>query len=180
MAKKKPKTKRNSCDGICDSVDRKDWTKGCKCTKCGRMNLKCSFKGRHAHDKPHVPGVDEMRDKLKKEKLTKLHSMKPEEIKQLATDIFQNKVFTDRHIPSNQRDIIPSVFMVIALGGLANCSKSYVKDIGMIYEYLDKASPTGINGYPIFVSVRLASKADAEKVWELYNQMKAAVEAVGA
>lgn len=181
-----PTTKRqkvkNSCDGICDSVDRKDWRKGCKCTKCGRLNLKCSFKGRHAHDKPHVPGVDAMRDKLKKpKKLTKMHSMKPEEIKQLATDIFLNKVFTSRHIaPQEAASTVGMVFIPLALGGLSNCSKSYIKDIGMMYEYLDKAGPRAINGYPIFTSVRLASLKDSEKVWALYKQMKDAVDAVGA
>lgn len=36
----------------------------------------------------------------------------------------------------------------------------YFRDIGLIYEYLDKAGPRSINGYPIFFSMRIMHRDD--------------------
>lgn len=48
--------------------------------------------------------------------------------------------------------------------------KEYVESIGMIYEYLDKAMPMGINGQPCFMSCVFLSKEDTEKFWVFYGQ----------
>ena len=42
----------------------------------------------------------------------------------------------------------------------------------MVYEYLDKAGPTGINGKPTFFSCRLLNKKDTEKMFTYYEQYK--------
>jgi len=46
----------------------------------------------------------------------------------------------------------------------------YVKSIGMIYEYMDKASPMGINGQPCFMSCQFLSKEDANRMWVFYGK----------
>ena len=50
--------------------------------------------------------------------------------------------------------------------------EKFVNDIGMIYENLGKASPTGINGYPIFMSCKFLCKNDTKKFVNFYNKYK--------
>ena len=47
-----------------------------------------------------------------------------------------------------------------------------LESIGMVYEYLDKAGPTGINGKPCFFSLRLLNKDDTKKVFDYYEKYK--------
>lgn len=47
---------------------------------------------------------------------------------------------------------------------------AYMEDIGMIYEYNEKALPRSINGYPIFMSCNIVSKADTKKFLEVYKK----------
>ena len=99
------------------------------------------------------------------------------ELRQLATDIADQKVFMDRHFPTEEQAIAlgPSVFMPIALGAFAKKTKKQLNNIGLIYEYHDKVGPRSINGYPIFMSCSLLTLKDAKFVWDLarkYHAMK--------
>ena len=47
-----------------------------------------------------------------------------------------------------------------------------LNSIGMVYEYLSKAGPMGLNGGPLFMSLRLLNKEDSQKVWEYYEKYK--------
>jgi hypothetical protein len=49
-----------------------------------------------------------------------------------------------------------------------------MEDIGMLYEYNDKAGPRGINGYPMFTSCNIVSKADTKKFLEVYKKYEEA------
>jgi hypothetical protein len=93
-----------------------------------------------------------------------------EELKQIAKDIFHGHIFCDRHLraPSD----LERVFAVIALGGLKDLPKEDVLDIGLIYEYREKSSPVGINGYPMFFSAQFISKNDATKVFDYHKKLK--------
>lgn len=102
----------------------------------------------------------------------------PEFLSQLAKDIATNLVFTDQHIRDGELDNLRSIFMPIALGGFAECTKEYVKDIGMFYEYYDKAAPRSVNGYPCFFSVRLLSIHDTKIVFEKVNKIRDIMETV--
>jgi hypothetical protein len=50
--------------------------------------------------------------------------------------------------------------------------KKWYDEIGLIYEYLDKAGPRCINGCPIFMSCRIMSKSDADRMWKFHDQWK--------
>ena len=101
-------------------------------------------------------------------------SLTEEEIKKLADDIYKGLVFTDRHI-ENSSDM-PRVFVPLMLMGEEQIEELMTNPPGMIYEYIEKASPMGINGMPIFFSFRLLSQEDAKKVNKKYIQIKEAVE----
>jgi hypothetical protein len=92
-----------------------------------------------------------------------------DELKQIAKDMWKGRIFTNRHC--KDETLLGSIFMSLALGGLNNLPDEDVNDIGMVYEYLSEAGPRAINGYPMFMSCRLLSKADTTKVFDYYDKM---------
>ena len=106
-------------------------------------------------------------------------SQSEEALTQLAKDIAMNLVFTSDHIHRNEWDnILGMVFMPIVLGAFSDYSEEARKDIGMIYEYYDKAGPQAINGYPIFFSFAIVNVKDRQFVWEKVEKIRKALEAV--
>ncbi len=144
----------------------------------------------------------------------KIESRTDEELKKIVIDIYDNKIFTDRHCESHmiKNIFMPFLFMspkepespsypysksgvkeirgnrlfdILHREELVKKHKEdmelyelevkyyrehYITDIGMIYEYLDKSSPTSINGYPIFMSFHLLNRKDSEKISEYYRK----------
>jgi hypothetical protein len=143
-------------------------------------------------------------------------SRKNEELKQVAKDLYNGLIFTDRHLSSY--NLFQSCFMVFVFMGpkkpeppkypsdsntkdgnrdnriydllkrdqdqkeyeekLANFPqeeenyKNYLENIGLVYEYLDKAGPIGVNGNPIFFSANILNKEDSDKMFTFYEQYK--------
>jgi len=85
-------------------------------------------------------------------------------VNQLAIDLVDDKIYTDLHI--EDPSLIPSVFMPIALGALANVREEDVKRIGFCYSRIENRNmaPRSINGHPIFWSVAFVNKDDAKKI----------------
>lgn len=104
--------------------------------------------------------------------MKKIEPMKKEDIKQLANDMNKGLVFTDRHISG--LNSLPMVFMPLAI---MSAKKEWIDQVGLIYEYLDKAGPRSINGMPMFMSMKIVPKADVK---ELYDYMKKYKEAEAA
>ena len=98
--------------------------------------------------------------------------MNDKEIKQLAVDIFENRVFGTWCMHRNDACFVGSVFLPIALGAEVG------KDVEHVYEYLSEAGTMGINGYPTFFSCRLLRKVDWEKLKPLLTKLKEAKDKV--
>lgn len=124
--------------------------------------------------------ISDIGDYLKREdgRQHKYIQMSDQDIKKLAEDMYKGLVFTDRHI-ENKEDIV-RVFMPIILAGESIISELRKNSPGMIYEYMDKAVPMGINGMPIFFSFRIISKEDTKKVFDYYYKIKNAIEYIEA
>lgn len=109
--------------------------------------------------------------------MTKIENQKPEELEKLAWDIVGGQVYTDRHCPEN---LIVSVFMPMMFVE----DKSFFDDVGLVYEYMDKAGPRSINGQPMFMSMRCLNKADTkilmERVATLHKMKTDAIETAKA
>ena len=102
-----------------------------------------------------------------------------DEIKEIAQGILNGQIFCDRMIrPEEFEQMATSIFMSIGLMGLEQWEEFKKQDIGMVYEYLDKASPRAINGYPIFFSAHILTKADAKRVYETMKLLAEASKAV--
>lgn len=97
-----------------------------------------------------------------------------EELKQIAIDLVEGKIFSILNLRSPND--VTMVFLPIALGAFNECTKEQIEDIGLIYEYLDKAGPRAINGYPSFMSFQYLPRDLSMRVLELsekYKKLKA-------
>lgn len=101
-----------------------------------------------------------------------MKKMTDEELKQVAVDIYDGKIFSDRHFssPEEAQSLISVVFMPLGMGALK--TKKQVADLGLVYEYFDKAGPRAVNGFPMFMSCRFLNKADAKKMFGFFEEYK--------
>lgn len=128
------------------------------------------------------------------------HKFTDDELKKLAIDICNDKVFTSNHLRSNES--IMSVFMPLMFikktydddrkGKIERVLFSDIEDklfnenvnkILLVYEYYDKQMPLSCNGLPIFASMSIISNLDDYKklngyisnyqlkIKEIYNEI---------
>lgn len=92
------------------------------------------------------------------------------ELIQLAVDIYEGRVFTDRHLTDFARDVT-IVFMPIMFMKPEQWAEM-IADLGLIYEYLTEAGPRSINDMPMFMSFRTLSKDEAKQMFVHYGAYK--------
>lgn len=95
------------------------------------------------------------------------------ELKQIAVDIFENKIFTNRHIAQEDMKLVSSLFMPIALGAFSSWTEEELQDIGLIYEYMTEAAPRNVNGYPSFFSMQILSNEENRRMVVFYKEYSA-------
>lgn len=83
-----------------------------------------------------------------------------EVLKQLAQDILDGKVFTPASLRDGERDAYTMRMIFLPLMLAEGETLERIREAGMIYEYMDKAGPRSINGYPVFFSMKTLSKED--------------------
>ena len=84
------------------------------------------------------------------------------ELRQLVLDICDNKVFTDRHC--RNADEVAMCFPVLMFMKLCDRKFLGTNPPGLMWEWYSKASPTGVNGLPMFFSVHFLSPHDMDIV----------------
>jgi hypothetical protein len=104
------------------------------------------------------------------------------ELKQLAKDVWDGKVFTDCHIEEMPDEIfigtLKMIFMPLALFGKEDYEDFQKQKPGMVYEYLDQAGPRSINGYPSFFSFQFLTEEELPKFHAFYVEVRDARESV--
>jgi len=105
-------------------------------------------------------------------KMDPYQSKTDEEIRQLAMDAVEGKIFFGSMIREADIDCVFTIFMPIILGGTD--LSDWMKDNKVIelYEYLSEAGPRAINGYPTFFSVKFLDEADAERFRALAREFR--------
>ena len=83
--------------------------------------------------------------------------MPKSDLAKFVQDFVDGKLITDRHVP---QDLIGQIFMPLIFGCFEEYSDAEKKNLGIVYEYYDKAGPMGINGYPMFMSLHIMHKDD--------------------
>ena len=100
-----------------------------------------------------------------------------EELKQIAVDLFHDKLFTSQHQALiDHPESLETVFMPLVFMDEAGRKQFWDAKPAMIFEYLDKAGPRSINGLPGFFSFQFLQEDEAKKVWTLYKDLKEAEE----
>lgn len=100
-------------------------------------------------------------------------SMSDVQLKKLAIDISDGKVFTDTMIPPDQYQMVSIIFMPLIFLGKEKLEE-LANTCGLLYEYYDKAGPRSVNGFPIFFSFNSLNKEDIKKVDEYYKKIEEA------
>lgn len=99
-----------------------------------------------------------------------------EELKDIALKINSNEIFTDRHIPEEQSEMLPIVFMPLGLMSGEELTKAFGDDPGLAYEYMNKAGPRSINGFPSFFSMQVLDMEETIKVDGYIKKIRKAIE----
>ena len=86
--------------------------------------------------------------------------MDSKQIKQLAVDIVDGKVFVAQDKKTFVAFQVPLIFAKI----------ENPEEIVFIYEYISSASPVSINGMPSFLSFRIFKKENFEEFEKYYKQ----------
>lgn len=116
-----------------------------------------------ATDNQQSESVDENNEKFE-------YVSKSEEVlKQTAMDIYNGHIFTDSMVTTPS--LLGAVFMPLIFAD-KDLLKEIQEIVGMIYEYYSKAGPRSINGMPIFMSMCILDKYDAEKVIVYHDEYK--------
>ena len=102
--------------------------------------------------------------------------MSDEEVRKVALDILQNRIWTDQHCGSLRNTELS--FPILGMMDQEQLQKMTDEKITMIYEYMSKAGPLSCNGMPMFFSCRTANEVDAERIWAKYEEMKEALDKV--
>jgi hypothetical protein len=101
------------------------------------------------------------------------------ELVQIAKDMHAGRIFTDRHC--RRPEDVSSVFMVLTLMGKKSIDRlvKRIGNSGMLYEYLSEAAPTGVNGMPMFFSMRHLTDTETGYMMERLREIEAVMDAVG-
>ena len=97
-----------------------------------------------------------------------------EQLKQLAKDIHTGVVFTSNHLPQEDPMLLGAVFMPLVMMSDQQQQDFVAQNPGMVYEYIEKAGPRSMNGYPMFMSFQFITIDEYEKVRVFYEELKAA------
>ena len=90
------------------------------------------------------------------------------ELRKLALDYINGKIFTSFDIQQGERESITSaVFMPLVFLSNEDRQEMLDEEVVMLYEYFGKAGRQSVNGYPTFASCYMMNKEDHSK-WAEY------------
>jgi len=101
-----------------------------------------------------------------------------EKVKELARDLYADKIFGSWMLPESQMDMLFMVFMVLIFMDDIQKKKMKRDNTFFFYEYYDKAGPRGINGMPSFMSCHILSGDDVKRIITKRNEIAALIDGV--
>lgn len=101
-----------------------------------------------------------------------------EQIHQIALGISQNSIFHSAMLGDRMVDMLSHVFMPLIFIGDAMRQWMIKNEIAGFYEDYGRAMPRSINGYPMFMSMRMLNDEDNEKVFNRVMEIDKALEAL--
>lgn len=101
-----------------------------------------------------------------------------EQVKDLARDLYADKIFGSWMLPESQMDMLFMVFMVLIFMDDIQKKKMKRDNTFFFYEYYDKAGPRSINGMPTFMSCHICSGDDVKRIITKRNEIAALIDGV--
>lgn len=101
-----------------------------------------------------------------------------EQVKDLARDLYADKIFGSWMLPESQMDMLFMVFMVLIFMDDIQKKKMKRDNTFFFYEYYDKAGPRSINGMPTFRSCHICSGDDVKRIITKRNEIAALIDGV--
>ena len=99
--------------------------------------------------------------------------MDVKELKQLAMDIVDGKVFGTWNIrEADAANLVGMVFMPALFLSEEQRKQLKEADIVHFYEYFDKAGPRAVNGYPMFMSMNSLAREDSVVVFRFCKELE--------
>jgi hypothetical protein len=95
----------------------------------------------------------------------------PEEIETLAQDVAAGLVFGSWQLQPG--DPILSIFMPLAFMDKSDTEKCKEAGFEHCYEYIDKASPRSVNGFPCFFSFNWITREDFHRMLDAVKEIRA-------
>ena len=104
--------------------------------------------------------IEEIEKKIKAARMPQEARKKAEsELKKLALDIVEGKVFGSWMVPEHDDSLLTCIFMPLAFGAGASLSDN---NAVCIYEYYSKSGNRSVNGYPTFMSFHYITAAELD------------------
>jgi hypothetical protein len=94
---------------------------------------------------------------------TTIPRMTDDELREFVIAFCDQRVFTTAHVRENETDMLDMIFLPLGLGALAGLPESEQSNLGCLWEYLSAAGPRAVNGYPIFMSMRIMHIEDWDR-----------------
>jgi hypothetical protein len=85
-----------------------------------------------------------------------------EQLLTFVKDFLAGQIFTSAQAQRGAPDM-GMIFMPLIFGALEGWEEKDIREIGILYEYLHKAGPRAVNGYPMFTSFRMMHRDDWER-----------------
>lgn len=87
-----------------------------------------------------------------------------EKLREFVDDFVSNRIFTSAHLRDGEENMLPMIFMPLALGCFSTVQPDTLSQVGVLYEEYSKASPRSINGRPMFISFKMLHIDDWKRV----------------
>ena len=93
------------------------------------------------------------------------------ELRQLAMDIANGKVFTSNHIPAKEYDRLPLIFLPLVMMNDQQRLRFVNDPPGMVYQYWGEDMLSyGFDGYPTFASYRVLPQAEYDRLQPMVRE----------
>lgn len=102
------------------------------------------------------------------------HVRTDQELRRLAMDIHSGKVFGTWcfQSPGEAQNCLVLVFMPLVFMDDKQREEMASQDVAHLFEYLDKAGPGGVNGYPCFTSFQSLCAEEWFRLRNFHEQVK--------
>lgn len=95
-----------------------------------------------------------------------------EELLVFARGFVDGTIFTNFHIPPEDVELLPQVFLPLAFDGLDSFSDEDQDNLGVVWAHLDQATHIEVEGYPVFAEIQVMHRLDWLLVAPLIHKLQ--------